>query len=481
MVGSVPAAGATDADADVTPAARAASGRQARAQAPRRSHADWRPAAGRPDPVRVLQQQERGRVAELLPLRYGRMRESPFAFFRGAAAIMATDLAPTPVSGLHVQLCGDAHVANFGTFSSPERTQVFDISDFDETLPGPWEWDVKRLAASVCVAGRDRAFSPREIRTAVLRTVGSYRMSMCEFARKGNIEVWYERLDVDAISRLPADSFEAGRLRRLERELERLALKTTRTELEKLTRTSGAAVRFRNEPPEVVSLEKLVPPAERAVAESNVQDLLRDYRASLPDDRRTLLDGYRYAGCARKVVGVGSVGLRVWVILLHGRDGADPLLLQAKEARASVLERLLGPAPTAGHAARVVAGQRLMQASSDICLGWLRARGPDGGTRGRRREYYVRQLADGKGSIEIEQLSPRGLEAYGLLCGRTLARAHARAGDRIAIAGYLGAGDGFDQAVAGFAGRYADQNAADHAALEAAIDAGRVDATQPEG
>ena len=476
MVAFVPAADAHPA----SPGARASAGRQARAQAPRAAHAEWQPAPGRTDPIRLLQRQARGRVPELLPVRYGRMRASPFAFYRGAAAIMAEDLAPTPASGLRVQLCGDAHLANFGTFSSPERTQVFDISDFDETLPGPWEWDVKRLAASVFVAGRERGFKRREIAAAVMQTAAAYRRSMRAFARDGNLAVWYERLGVDGISRLPADGFDVRRLRELERELQRLDLKTVHTELGKLTETVRGVTRFRSEPPDVEPLEQLVPESGRAAAEANVEALLHDYRASLSEDRRTLLDGYRYAGCARKVVGVGSVGLRVWVILLHGRDGADPLLLQAKEAGPSVLERRVTPAPATGHAERVVAGQRLMQASSDICLGWLRARGPDGGARGRRRDYYVRQLADGKGSVAIEDLSPSALEAYGLLCGRTLARAHSRAGDRIAIAGYLGSGDAFDRAIARFAARYADQNEADHEALEAAIADGRVEATKPE-
>jgi uncharacterized protein (DUF2252 family) len=459
-----------------SPAARAAAGRRARDHAPRSSHADWQPAADRADPVRILQQQARGRVPELLPLRYGRMRESPLNFFRGAAAIMAADLAATPVSGLPVQCCGDAHLANFGTFRSPERRLVFDLGDFDETLTGPWEWDVKRLAASVCIAGRHCRFGKRQTARAVAQTVGAYRRAMRAFAGEGNLEVWYAQLGVAGISRLAGGGSDARHLRELERELDRLDLKTTESELRKLTEASGAVVRFRSDPPEVVALAHLVPQSGRAAAEANMQGLLRDYRAGLPENRRTLLDGYRYVACARKVVGVGSVGLRVWVVLLHGRDGSDPLLLQVKEAGRSALAGPLGVAATGADAARIVAGQRLMQASSDVFLGWVRARGPDGGTRGRKRDYYVRQLADGKGAIELEDLSPRGLEAYGLLCGRTLARAHSRAGDRIAIAAYLGSGDAFDRAIVRFAGRYAEQNAADHKALRAAIKAGRVEA-----
>ena len=456
---------------------RAAAGRDARGRAPRSSHADWQPPARRADPVRLLQLQARGRVTELLPLRYARMQVSPFAFYRGAAAIMASDLAPTRTSGLRVQLCGDAHLSNFGTFESPAREQVFDISDFDETLMGPWEWDVKRLATSVCIAGRERRFSRAAIDNAVLQTVAAYRLSMRTFARQGNRKVWYAQLGIDRVADLPAGNADAKRLRVLERQLEKLRLQTSATVLEKLTETVDGAIRFRSNPPDVVPIDELAGEPGAAVAEANVLALLRDYRAGLREDLRTLLDGYRYAAAARKVVGVGSVGTRVWVILLHGRDGRDPLVLQAKEAGASVLERHLAPSAATTHGERVVAGQRLMQASSDTFLGAVTARGPDGGTRGRKRDYYVRQLADGKGAIDIDKLKRGELAAYGHLCGRTLAHAHARAGDRIAIAGYLGGGDGFDRAIAAFAKRYADQNEADHAALVQAIDDGRIRVT----
>ena len=462
-----------------TPSERTAAGKDARGRAPRSSHAGWEPAARRADPVRLLQLQARGRVTELLPLRYGRMRESPFAFYRGAAAIMAADLAPTPTSGLRVQLSGDAHLSNFGTFTSPEREQVFDINDFDETLEGPWEWDVKRLATSVCIAGRDRKrpFAHADIEAAVLQTVAAYRLSMRAFAHQGNADVWYAQLGVAQVGDLPAGGIAAKRLRALERQLEKLRLQTSESVLDKLIDTTGAAVRFRSDPPDVVPIEELVGESEAAVAHANVLRLLRDYRAGLREDRRTLLDGYRYAAAARKVVGVGSVGKRVWVILLHGRDGHDPLVLQVKEAGASVLERYLAPSAAATHGQRVIAGQQLMQAAGDTFLGVVAARGPDGGTRGRKRDYYVRQLADGKGTIAIEKLSAGELMAYGHLCGRTLARAHSRAGDRIAIAGYLGGGDAFDRSIANFAKRYADQNEADHAALLRAIDDGRIQVT----
>ncbi|MDX6683152.1 MAG: hypothetical protein QOG94_3191 [Solirubrobacteraceae bacterium] len=463
-----------------TPAARSAAGKQAREQAGRSSHGSWRPADDRSDPVDVLLDQAKGRVAELLPLRYGRMLVSPFSFYRGAAAIMAADLAATPTSGLTVQLCGDAHLSNFGTFSSPERELVFAISDFDETLPGPWEWDVKRLAASVCIAGRDRDFTGRQVKAAVLGTVAAYREAMNGFAKRGNLDVWYADVEVDRVSRLLREGVDVKGMRKLERELDGARRNTSVKAAGKLTETVGGETRFLHKPPLLVPIDQLLPADDAETARNNVLGLLAGYRESLPESRRALLDGYRYVDVARKVVGVGSVGLRVWVILLHGRDGNDPLLLQAKEATASVLERHL-PAPAgAGHAERVVEGQKLMQTVSDIFLGWHVARGPDGGARGRKRDYYVRQAADGKGAIDVSLLLPGGLAAYGRLCAWTLARAHARSGDRIAISGYLGGGDAFDDAVAVFADRYADRNEADYQALRAAVAAGRVQAASDD-
>jgi uncharacterized protein (DUF2252 family) len=456
------------------PEARAAAGKDARAPASRSSHGEWQPASDRPDPVEILLEQAKGRVAELLPLRYGRMLVSPFSFYRGAAAIMASDLADSPTSGLKVQLCGDAHLSNFGTFESPERELVFDISDFDETLAGPWEWDVKRLAASVVIAGRDREFKGKQIAAAVLQTVAAYRETMNAFAEQGNLEVWYAHLDVQQISRVFSEGVDAKAMRSLERKLETARLNTSVKALGKLTETVDGVVRFLHKPPLLVPAADLLSDEDREDAESNLKGLLAGYRASLPESRRTLLDGYRYVSMARKVVGVGSVGMRVWVILLHGRDGSDPLLLQAKEANASVLERQLGAPATANHAARVVEGQKLMQAASDIFLGWHVARGPDGS----ERDYYVRQAADGKGAIDVSLLLPSGLAGYGRLCGWTLARAHARDGDRIAISGYLGRGDAFDEAIAAFAESYADQNEADYKALKKAAATGRVEAAQ---
>ncbi|MDX6704841.1 MAG: hypothetical protein QOI48_687 [Solirubrobacteraceae bacterium] len=464
---------ASDADAG-TPSARAAVGKAARARAPRSSHGDWEPASDRPDPVKILLDQAEGRVTELLPLRYGRMLVSPFSFYRGAAAIMASDLAETPTSNLSVQLCGDAHLSNFGTFSSPERELVFDISDFDETLMGPWEWDVKRLAASVCIAGRDREFKSKQVAHAVLRTIAAYREAMNTFAQQGNLDVWYAHLDVDEISRLFSEGVDVKRMKSLEAQLEKARLNTSVKALCKLTESVDGQVRFLHKPPLLVPVEELLSDDDREDAESNLKGLLSGYRESLPGNRRTLLDGYHYVSMARKVVGVGSVGMRVWVVLMRGRDGSDPLLLQAKEATTSVLEQHLDPPANDNHAERVVEGQKLMQAASDIFLGWLAAVGPDGS----KRDYYLRQAADGKGAIDVSLLLPAGLAGYGRLCGWTLARAHARAGDRIAISGYLGRGDAFDRAVATFAERYADQNDADYKALKKAVASGRVQAAK---
>jgi uncharacterized protein (DUF2252 family) len=385
---------------------------------------------------------------------------------------MASDLAGAPTSGLSVQLCGDAHLSNFGTFSSPERELVFDINDFDETLPGPWEWDVKRLAASVCIAGRDRAFAGKDIASAVLQTVAAYHQAMNGFAQQGHLDVWYARIDVDELSRLFTTGIDVKRRDLLERELEKARTNTSVRALGKITTIVDGNVCFLSKPPLLVPVDKLLSGDERQDAENNLKALLSGYRKSVAPDRRTLLERYHYVSMARKVVGVGSVGQRDWVILLHGRDGRDPLLLQAKEANGSVLEQHLGSSTHRNHAERVVEGQKLMQAVSDIFLGWLRARGPDGGDR----DYYVRQAADGKGAIDISLLLPSGLVAYGRLCGWTLARAHARTGDRSAIAGYLGRGDTFDRAIAAFAERYADQNEADYKALHDAVAAGRVQA-----
>jgi uncharacterized protein (DUF2252 family) len=452
---------------------RVAVGRAARSDSRRSSHAAWEPPEDRADPVTVLERQALTRVPELVPIRYGRMAASPFAFFRGAAAVMSADLARTPVSGLRVQACGDAHLSNFGVFAAPDRRLVFDLNDFDESLPGPWEWDLKRLAASFAIAGRENGFKRRQRRAAVLEAARSYREAMRAFASQRNLEVWYARLDVEA-AMAEVEEEDSQVLTRLRKGIAKARAKDSLRALEKLTETVDGEIRFRSEPPLLVPGEEMLPAAEGPGAVEFLGEVLDAYRDSLPADRQQLLDGYRFRQIARKVVGVGSVGTRAWVVLLTGVDDGDPLFLQAKEAEASVLEPHAGASRFSNHGQRVVEGQRLMQASGDIFLGWCPAIGLDG----RHRDFYVRQLWDWKRSAEVERLTPRGLELYARLCGWTLARAHARSGDRVAIAAYLGGGDAFDQAIVAFSESYADQNEHDHAALVAAIDSGRVAAEE---
>ena len=446
---------------------RAARGKAARSHVPRSSHAAWEPSAARRPPEAVLLEQAADRVPELVPIRHGRMLASPFAFFRGAAALMAADLAATPNSGLNVQLCGDSHLSNFGGFAAPDRELVFDINDFDETAPGPWEWDVKRLAASIAVAGRELGVAPAARREAVQAAVRSYREAMREFATMRNLELWYARLDVARIL-----SHVGDRVTRKERSAFKRRVAGARTKdhlraMSKLTRRVDGTVRIVSRPPLIVPVEELYQ-GERT--EEQVHALIRVYRRSLPVDRRHLLEGYRYTHMARRVGGVGSVGTRAWIVLLVGRDGDDPLFLQFKEASVSVLERYAGRKAVRNHGQRVVRGQRLMQVDGDIFLGWLRATWADRTPR----DYYVRQLWDWKLGADVELMSPTRLTVYGTLCGWTLARAHARSGDRIAIAAYLGGGDAFDRAIAEFAETYADQTERDHAALEHAAREGRI-------
>ncbi|MGW4233042.1 DUF2252 domain-containing protein [Streptomyces sp. NPDC004980] len=455
-----------------TPGERAALGKAARRRAPRSSHAVFEPAADRADPLDILRTQSAARVPELVPIRYGRMTESPFRFYRGAAAVMASDLAGTPDSGIRAQLCGDAHLMNFRLLASPERHLLFDINDFDETLPGPWEWDVKRLAASLVIAGRANDFSDRERADIVRATVRSYRESMTRFAGMRNLEVWYTRTDADLLHSLAAEKLAARGRRRLAELTAKARTRDSLQAFDKLTETTEGRLRIAPDPPLLVPLTDLLPEAERGALEKQVHKLLRRYGRSLPSDRRALLADFRPADMARKVVGVGSVGTRCWIILLLGRDGADPLFLQAKEADTSALAPYAGPSAYRNQGERVVAGQRMMQAAGDIFLGWERVDGIDG----RRRDFYVRQLRDWKGIVEPELMVPRGMRAFGELCGATLARAHARSGDRIAIAAYLGRGDVFDRALATFAERYADRNERDHRALTDAVAAGRLPA-----
>lgn len=451
-----------------TPNERAALGRAARKKAPRSSHQAYEPPAGRPDPLAVLEAQSAARVPELVPIRYGRMTESPFRFYRGAAAIMASDLSGTPDSGIRAQLCGDAHLMNFRLLASPERHLLFDINDFDETLPGPWEWDVKRLAASLVIAGRANGFTDRERARVVRVTVRSYRESMIRFADMRNLDVWYTKTDEDRLRAMAAGRLTARGRKRVAGVTAKARTRDSLQAFGKLAEVSDGRLRIAADPPLIVPVADLLPDAERRVTEGQFRELLRGYGRSLPSDRRALLADFEPVDLARKVVGVGSVGTRCWIILLLGRDRGDPLLLQAKEADSSVLAPYAGASTYRNQGERVVAGQRLMQTAGDIFLGWERVDGLDG----KRRDFYVRQLRDWKGVAEPELMPPGGMAAFGELCGTTLARAHARSGDRIAIAAYLGHGDVFDRALETFAEGYADQNERDHRALVDAVAAG---------
>jgi uncharacterized protein (DUF2252 family) len=452
--------------------ARAASGRAARARVPRSSHAAFQAPPDRPDPIALLEEQAATRLPELVPIRHGRMSASEFAFYRGAAAIMAADLAATPSSGIRAQLCGDAHMANFGGFASPERDLVFSVNDFDETLPGPWEWDVKRLAASLAVAGRERGFDARQRRAVVTATIGRYREAMRDFAGQRHLDVWYAQLDAAGLLERWRLQAGAKQVRRLGRAFDRAHTRDSLRALAKFCQQVDGEPRIVSDPPLVVAIEDLLPEGERDAFERSARGALAGYRRSLPRERRHLLEGFRYAHLARKVVGVGSVGTRCWILLLLGRDGDDPLFLQLKEAQESVLAPYAGASRYRNQGQRVVEGQRLMQAASDILLGWYRTAGIDGTLR----DFYVRQLWDWKLSADLETMRPSTMRAYGQACGWTLARAHARSGDRIAIAAYLGAGPRFETAIAEFAEAYADQNERDYRQLRAAIGDGRVEA-----
>ena len=406
-----------------------------------------------------------------MPIRYGRMLVSPFTFYRGAAKIMASDLARTPRSGFIVQCCGDAHLSNFGVFASPERRLVFDINDFDETLPGPWEWDVKRLAASMLIAARDNAFAVKDQDRIVLDTVGSYRTTMRDFASKRNLEVWYAQLEIEPVLQRFASQFKRAQVKRTERALAKAQTRDSMSAFSKLAQSVDGRVEIVDQSPLIVPLRVLVPGSQGDEWLEWLHRMIRQYRISLEHDRRVLLEQFRLMDFARKVVGVGSVGTRAWIALMLGRDGDDPLFLQLKEAEASVLEEYLGPSAFKNHGQRVVAGQRLMQATSDIFLGWIHVKA---GLDGVARDFYGRQLKDWKGSAEIEQMVPDAMAAYGRLCGWTLARAHARSGDRIAIASYLGGANAFDRAIVEFSRAYADQNEHDYNALVEAVKSDRV-------
>ena len=462
----------------ITPSERNAAGKAVRSRVPRSGHGDWQPSPDRPDPVETLERQDATRVPELVPIRHGRMLASPFSFYRGAAAIMAADLGAVPNTGLEVQLCGDAHLSNFGAFMAPDRRLIFDINDFDETYPGPFEWDVKRLAASFAVAARHLGFksgkrqkSRRQRRASTAKRSGDWR----------RCATWTSGTRASTPTRV--EHFRSGlatnRGKQLDRTVAKAERKNSLRALDKLTRPDGYSRRIISDPP------LIVPIAELAVEEGIkidlkplLEGLIEEYRSSVHPDVRRLVDRYHYVDAAHKVVGVGSVGTRCWIALLLGRDEEDPLFLQVKEAGPSVLEPYAGHQGFRHQGRRVVEGQRLMQAASDILLGWLTGPGLVGQGLGRvrKREFYVRQLWDGKGTAEIERFDVKGMKVYATLCGGTLARAHARSGDPIEIASYLGGGDGFDRAIADFSEAYADQNEQDFEAFSAAADSGRIEA-----
>ena len=474
---------------------RRARGTGAAARTPAAAHRGWEPAAGRPSPVGLLLAQEADREPDLVPVRHGRMMISPFAFYRGTAVVMAEDLKDTPVAGLPVQLCGDAHLSNFGAFGSPERRLVFDLNDFDETLPGPFEYDVKRMVTSFVVAGRDNGFAGAETRAVARAAAAAYRTAMAAFAQLGTMDVWYASLDEDKIteavrdavasSKQAAKNAKPSKKKRAEKQarLAELAEKQTRQlsarartrdstqALSKLGEAAGGGYRIASQPPVVIPLRDLAPALSPAETGQLVREQFRAYRATLQPDRRHLLEQFEVVDVARKVVGVGSVGTRAFIVLLQGRDARDPLFLQVKEATASVLEAHLPRSRYRQHGQRVVQGQRLMQAASDIYLGWTR--GVDAS-----RHFYWRQLRDMKSSLEIGAMTPVGLAMYARLCGWTLARAHARSGDPVAIAAYLGDDDAFDRSVTDFALRYADQNERDYAEFTAAVKSGRLAAVE---
>jgi uncharacterized protein (DUF2252 family) len=445
------------------PEERAARGKQARAVVPRGAHGDWAPAPDRPDPVGTLRRDDDGRVPELVPLRYERMLVSPFTFFRGAASVMAADLARTPASGFDVQLCGDAHLSNFGLYAAPDRQLVFDVNDFDETCPGPWEWDLKRLAASFEIATRDRGFSDGERRESVAAVAGGYRETVRRLAKISNLDAWYTRIDVSRLRELLVPVVDKRGRREFDRSVAHAERKTRERALSKLTETVDGQLHFISDPPYLERMDDLF--SLEGGNDVALGDILTPYRESLPADRRRLLESYGYVDAARKVVGVGSVGTRCWVVLFTGRDDADPLFLQFKEAGRSALQPYLPETAETHEGRRVVEGQQLLQAASDILLGWLTVDGVDG----KSRHYYGRQLWDQKGSAQVDRYDLQGMRAYATLCGATLARAHARSGHRIAIASYLGGGDVFDRAITTFADAYADQNQRDYERVRAAV------------
>ena len=456
-----------------TPAERAARGKAARRHAPRSAHSTFTAARDRADPVDLLEGQAQHRVPELVPIRYGRMLASPFTFYRGAALIMAADLAGTPRSGFEVQCCGDAHLSNFGLFASPERRLLFDINDFDETLPGPWEWDVKRLACSLLIAARDHGLSTKEQERVVLRTAAEYRTRMAAFAGMQTLDLWYVRFEIDPLVQGISRQVGAKMRRRLHRRISKARARDNIQAFTKFTEDIGGEAHIISDPPLIVPAREALNAAQFEEFEQRVERFFAAYAETLSHERRLLMEQFRLVDIARKVVGVGSVGTNAWIVLALGRDDDDPLVLQVKEAQASVLEDYVGASQYGNCGERVVAGQRVMQAAGDIFLGWLHV---DEGVDGVPYDSYVRQLRDWKGSIEVEEMDGPALAVYGELCAATLARAHARSGDRVAIAAYLGSGSVFDRAILAFSEAYAEQNDRDYRALLAAVESGRIEA-----
>ncbi len=464
--------GGTENPRYLTVAERAAIGKAVRAEMPRRAHGELSSAPGRADPVELLQEQAASRVPELVPVRYGRMLVSPFTFYRGAAYLMASDLSRVPNSGLLVQLCGDAHLSNFGGFAAPDRRLVFDINDFDETLPGPFEWDLKRLVASFAVAGRDLGLRPNQRRRTNAAVTRAYRDAMRALASMKTLDLWYSRVDIEDLLHQFRDRASAKRRKVMNRNLAKTRAKDNLRAFAKLTTIVDGQRRIVSDPPLIVPIEELASGHDDRAIEELVRSVTRGYRDTLQGDRRALLERFRYVHAARKVVGVGSVGTRAWIVLMLGRDNEDPMFLQLKEAQTSVLEPFLGQSQYPNHGQRVVEGQRLMQAASDIMLGWHRVTALEGIPR----DFYFRQLWDNKGSVIIDGMTAAELTAYGEICGRTLARGHARSGDAVAIAAYIGSSDALAEAIADFAERYADQNELDYGAMTAAVKTGRIKA-----
>lgn len=452
-------------------------GKAARLVCPRSVQAAWSPVQDRPDPVQLLEDQAKSRIPELVPIRYERMLASPFAFYRGAAVIMAADLATMPNTGLTVQLCGDAHLSNFGGFASPERDLILDVNDFDETLPGPWEWDVKRLVASVEIAGRERGFDSNVLHNLVLGVAQDYRQAMHEFAMLSNLNMWYLHMDLAGIKERWGSSLKHKEMKALDSKFAHATHKDNHRALEKLTQQVNGQIRIAPNPPFVVPIEDVLTDMEQDQIEKTLVALIGKYTINLRDDYQKLMEDYRYVHMARKVVGVGSVGTRTWIILFLGRDDQDPLFLQVKEAQDSVLEPYLGNSIYTNNGQRVVQGQWLMQSSSDIFLGWEQTIGSDGVPR----DFYIRQLWDWKVSLDFETMEPGEAMVYGKMCAWILARAHARSGDRLAIDAYLGTGPEIDNALAKFAVAYADQNERDYQALIDAAKSGRIKARNNKG